>query len=61
MFKSINRSYYRSAAGAILVYDITDRRSFTNLNVWLSDAKEHGNPTMTFILVGNKSDMDEKR
>jgi GTPase SAR1 family protein len=34
-FKSITRGYYRSAAGAILVYDITNRESFNNVSRWL--------------------------
>jgi Ras-related protein Rab-4A/Ras-related protein Rab-4B len=34
-FKSITRGYYRSAAGAILVYDITSRESFSNVSRWL--------------------------
>ncbi|KAM3130263.1 GTP-binding protein yptc4 [Paramecium bursaria] len=60
-FRSITRQYYRSAAGAILVYDVTRRETFDHLNKWLEDAKQNGNQTMTFILVGNKYDLTEKR
>ena len=42
-FKSITRGYYRSAAGAILVYDITNRDSFNNVSKWLEEAKINGN------------------
>ena len=42
-FKSITRGYYRSAAGAILVFDITNRESFNNVSRWLEEAKMNGN------------------
>ncbi|PRP89454.1 hypothetical protein PROFUN_01317 [Planoprotostelium fungivorum] len=57
-FRSITRSYYRGAAGALLVYDITRRDTFNHLNTWLEDAKQHCNSNM---LIGNKSDLDHKR
>merc|ERR1712064_212061 len=41
-FRSITRSYYRGAAGALLVYDITRRDTFNHLTTWLEDAREHG-------------------
>ena len=55
-FRSITRSYYRSAAGALLVYDITREQSFLNLVNWMEEVKENGNPKMVVLLVGNKSD-----
>lgn len=57
-FKSITRGYYRSAAGAILVYDITNRQSFNNVSRWLEEAKINGNAEMVFVVVGNKCDME---
>jgi len=60
-FRSITRSYYRGAAGALLVYDITRRETFNHLTNWLEDAKTHANQNMTIILVGNKSDLDQRR
>jgi len=60
-FRSITRSYYRAAAGALLVYDITRRDTFLELSKWLEEAKTHGNPNMVFILVGNKCDMENER
>lgn len=57
-FKSITRGYYRSAAGAILVYDITNRQSFNNVSKWLQEAKMNGNAEMVFVVVGNKCDME---
>jgi Ras-related protein Rab-2A len=60
-FKSITRSYYRSAAGALLVYDITRKDSFNHLNEWLNEARFNGNPSMAITLVGNKFDLEDSR
>ncbi|KAI0932142.1 Ras- protein Rab-4B [Taiwanofungus camphoratus] len=60
-FRSVTRSYYRGAAGAILVYDITSRASFVNLSRWLADARALASPHLVTVLVGNKSDREEDR
>jgi Ras-related protein Rab-2A len=60
-FKSITRAYYRSAAGALLVYDITRRESFNHVIEWLDEARTHGNPSMAVTLIGNKSDLETQR
>ncbi|TCD62210.1 hypothetical protein EIP91_007215 [Steccherinum ochraceum] len=60
-FRSVTRSYYRGAAGAILVYDITSRASFANLSQWLADARALASPHLVTVLVGNKSDREEDR
>jgi len=60
-FRSITRSYYRGAAGAMLVYDITRRETFNHLACWLEDARQHSNSNMTIMLIGNKSDLEHKR
>ncbi|QRW18134.1 GTP-binding protein YPTC4 [Rhizoctonia solani] len=62
-FRSITRSYYRGAAGALLVYDVTSRASFEHTRTWLSDVREHADPNLTCILVANKVDLcvDEGR
>ena len=60
-FRSITRSYYRGAAGALLVYDITRRETFEHLASWLEDARQHANPNMTIMLIGNKSDLNHRR
>lgn len=60
-FRSITRSYYRGAAGALLVYDITRRETFDHLTRWLEEARQHGNKNMTIMLIGNKSDLNGRR
>ncbi|TWW73353.1 Ras-related protein [Takifugu flavidus] len=60
-FRSITRSYYRGAAGALLVYDITRRDTFNHLTTWLEDARQHSNSNMVIMLIGNKSDLESRR
>ncbi|KAH7636286.1 RAS oncogene family member Rab2 [Dermatophagoides farinae] len=60
-FRSITRSYYRGAAGALLVYDITRRETFNHLTTWLEDARQHSNSSMVTMLIGNKCDLESRR
>ncbi|KAJ6233395.1 ras-related protein rab-2-a [Anaeramoeba flamelloides] len=60
-FRSITRNYYRGAAGALLVYDITRRETFEHLTSWLEDTTNNSNPNLNILLVGNKSDLEENR
>lgn len=60
-FRSITRSYYRGACGALLVYDVTRRETFQHLQGWLEDAKSNSHSAMTIMLIGNKSDLESKR
>jgi GTPase SAR1 family protein len=56
-FRSVSRSYYRGAAGALLVYDITSLASFGALSTFVNDARALASPNLSFILVGNKADL----
>lgn len=58
-FRSVSRSYYRGAAGAILVYDVSSWRSFEQLQTFLNDARALAGPDITIILAGNKNDVIE--
>jgi len=60
-FRSVTRSYYRGAAGTILVYDITSRESYNHVSSWLNDAKALANPDIAIVLVGNKIDLSSER
>ena len=60
-YRSITRSYYRAAAAAILVYDVTRRQSFAHLAEWLDEARINGNPNISVIVVGNKIDLHTQR
>ncbi|KAI0097885.1 P-loop containing nucleoside triphosphate hydrolase protein [Nemania sp. FL0031] len=56
-FRSVSRSYYRGAAGAILVYDVTSHNSFRGLQPFLNDARALASPNLTLLLAGNKLDL----
>jgi Ras-related protein Rab-1A len=43
------------------VYDITDRQSFTDLQLWLNEVDKHGKEDVVKILIGNKKDLSDKR
>ena len=60
-FRSITRSYYRGAAGALLVYDITRRDTFKHLSIWLEEARQHSQSNMVIMLIGNKNDLEHRR
>ncbi|MCJ1253596.1 hypothetical protein MMC24_001408 [Lignoscripta atroalba] len=59
-FRSVSRSYYRGAAGAILVYDITSHASFNALPTFLTDARALASPNLTLLLAGNKLDISSE-
>jgi len=60
-FRAVTRSYYRNAAGAIMVFDTTRRQTFSNLASWLSDAKNLTHPHTVMMLIGNKVDLEDER
>uniref|UniRef100_A0A8D0EK25 RAB39A, member RAS oncogene family n=1 Tax=Strix occidentalis caurina TaxID=311401 RepID=A0A8D0EK25_STROC len=61
-FRSITRSYYRNSVGGLLVFDITNRRSFEHVKDWLEEAKMHVQPfQIVFLLVGHKCDLVSQR
>ncbi|KAI0601818.1 secretion-related small GTPase SrgD [Biscogniauxia sp. FL1348] len=55
-YKSVTRSYFRGASGALLVFDITRRSTFTHVTDWLNDLRAIAEPDIVVILVGNKLD-----
>jgi len=60
-YRAITNAYYRGAWGAILVYDITRRKTFENMPRWMKELKDHANRDITLILVGNKTDLAESK
>ena len=60
-FKSIASNYLKKAEGIILVYDITDRISFENIDNWVDDINKEGKNSKPIILIGNKSDKEDER
>jgi len=60
-YRSITRTYYKSSTCAFIIYDITDRKSFSNISSWLDECKEMCYKDILICLVGNKTDLEEKR
>ncbi|KRX96623.1 Ras-related protein Rab-10 [Trichinella pseudospiralis] len=60
-FHTITMSYYRGAMGIMLVYDITNQKSFENITKWLRNIEEHASEDVEKMLLGNKCDIEEKR
>jgi len=60
-FHTITTSYYRGAMGIMLVYDITNAKSFDNIAKWLRNIDEHANEDVERMILGNKCDMEDKR
>eukprot|EP00922_Rhytidocystis_sp_ex-Travisia-forbesii_P007825 GHVS01011582.1.p1 GENE.GHVS01011582.1~~GHVS01011582.1.p1 ORF type:complete len:216 (-),score=20.50 GHVS01011582.1:659-1306(-) len=60
-YRSVTRSYYRGAAGALIVYDITSRDTYNHLINWLADARTLARADTSIIALGNKTDVQDKR
>ena len=60
-FRSITRAYYKNSVCALVVYDISSRDSFNNVSTWIEDCRNQSPKTIFMVLVGNKSDLADKR
>lgn len=56
-YKSVTRSYFRGASGALLVFDLSRRSTFLHVTDWLSDLRQIAEPDIVVVLVGNKADL----
>ncbi|KAG0495115.1 hypothetical protein HPP92_006109 [Vanilla planifolia] len=53
-YRAITSAYYRGAVGALLVYDVTRRPTFENVERWLRELREHTDPNIVVMLVGKQ-------
>ncbi|SPO03825.1 related to GTP-binding protein rab2 [Cephalotrichum gorgonifer] len=56
-YKSVTRSYFRGASGALLVFDLSRRQTFVHATDWLADLRQIAEPDIVIVLVGNKADL----
>jgi len=56
-FRTITSAYYRGAMGILLVYDIGDAQSFTNIRNWMRNIEQHASVNVVKVLIGNKCDL----
>ena len=59
MLTNYYRRHYRKSIGALIVYDITKEQSFMSVRKWIEEVKEHAEPDIVIMLVGNKLDLCE--
>eukprot|EP01117_Protostelium_nocturnum_P007504 TRINITY_DN2684_c0_g1_i1.p1 TRINITY_DN2684_c0_g1~~TRINITY_DN2684_c0_g1_i1.p1 ORF type:complete len:213 (-),score=69.58 TRINITY_DN2684_c0_g1_i1:63-701(-) len=60
-FRTITTAYYRGAMGILLVYDVTDDKSFANMGNWIRNIEQHASENVNKILIGNKCDLVDKK
>ena len=60
-FRSITRSYYKNSTCALIVYDITSRKTFDNVTLWLKECQDMCYKDVLICLIGNKSDLEGRR
>ncbi|XP_066524679.1 ras-related protein Rab-19 [Hoplias malabaricus] len=60
-FRTITQSYYRSAHGAMIAYDLTRRTTFDSLPHWIQAVEQYGAANVVFVLIGNKCDLAPQR
>jgi small GTP-binding protein len=60
-YRAITSAYYRGAIGALVIYDITTALTFSSLGKWLQELRENADTNIVIMLVGNKTDLADKR
>uniref|UniRef100_A0A0N5ANJ1 Ras-related protein Rab-8A n=1 Tax=Syphacia muris TaxID=451379 RepID=A0A0N5ANJ1_9BILA len=60
-FRTITTAYYRGAMGIMLVYDITNEKTFDNIKNWIRNIEDHASSEVDRMIIGNKCDIESKR
>lgn len=60
-FRTITTAYYRGAMGIMLVYDVTNEKSFDNIKNWIRNIEEHASSDVEKMILGNKCDIQDRR
>ena len=60
-FRAITRNYYKGASGIILIFDVTNIKSYENIKKWINEIKEEISEKVSIVLIGNKIDNVQER
>lgn len=60
LYRAMTKSFFKGAAGAIIVYDVTNAKSLSNVSGWVDDFRSH-NPDGVIVVAGNKCDMPPEK
>jgi Ras-related protein Rab-11A len=60
-YKSITNAYYKGAKGALVVFDISRKDTFTAVDRWIGELKSNAYSEVSILLIGNKSDLEDLR
>ncbi|KAL2101829.1 hypothetical protein ACEWY4_003590 [Coilia grayii] len=60
-FRSVTHAYYRDAHALLLLYDVTNKSSFDNIQAWLTEVYEFAQKDVVLMLLGNKADATQER
>ena len=60
-FRAITRNYYKGASGIILIFDVTNIKSYENIKKWINEIKEEISEQVSIVLIGNKIDNVNER
>jgi small GTP-binding protein len=61
MYRSLVQGFYRNTSLALIVYDISDKKTYDNLDNWIRDLRTHTDPELPIFIAGNKFDLENNR
>ena len=61
MYRSLVQGFYRNTSLAVLCYDISDKKSYEGLDIWIKDIRSRLNEEVPIFITGNKSDLENER
>ena len=56
-YRTITKAYYKGADGILVVFDLTDRESFNNIDNWLNEIETHCGTDINIMVLANKADL----
>jgi len=59
-YRAVTSAYYRGSVGAVIAFDVTKYKTFTNLETWLDQLKQYADPNIVICIVGNKIDLPNR-